>query len=266
MKKRWAAVGDVLCDPVLLPLALCAVGGVFVGFIDSIAGGGGLVSLPMLLALGMPPHLAIGTNKFAAFFSNTVSAWQFYRAGKTRQAFAASCIVPALAGAVCGSSFMVWLPEDVLEPVLLVILVVMAAFVLIKRDLGASGRSRPIGPAKMGAAAFCIGAYDGFAGPGAGTFMVMAFAMMGFDFVVAAGNAKIMAIVTNFTALVLLIYWQQIVYVYAVVLALSLMAGAYFGSRMAIRRGAGFIRMVMLAVTAALIGKVLLEYGQRYFL
>lgn len=256
---------DALGSPALVPLLVCAGGGVFVGFIDSIAGGGGLVSLPMLLALGMPPHLAIGTNKFAAFFSNTVSAWQFYRAGKTQQALTASCIVPALAGAVCGSSFMVWLPEDILEPLLLAVLVAMAVFVLVRRDLGAAGRNLPMGSVKMGVAAFCIGAYDGFAGPGAGTFMVMAFAMMGFDFVIAAGNAKIMAIVTNCTALILLIYWQQVVYVYAVVLAAALMTGAYFGSRMAIRRGARFIRIVMLVVTAALIAKVVITYGKTYF-
>ena len=94
--------------------------------------------------------------------------------------------------------------------------------------------------------------------------MVIVFAMVGFDFVVAAGNAKILAVGTNCTSLVLFIIWDQILYEYAVVLAAGLMIGAYFGSRTAIRRGAPFIRFVMMAVTIALIGKLLLEYGQAY--
>ena len=164
-----------------LSLLLCGVGGIFVGFIDSIAGGGGLVSLPMLLAMGLPPNLAIGTNKLAAACGNVVSSIQFIRAGKTKLSLAWRMIPLALAGS-------------------------------------------------------------------------------------AAGSAKILAVGTNCTSLLLFIMWDQILYEYAVVLAAGLMIGAYFGSRTAIRRGAPFIRFVMMAVTIALLGKLLLEYGQAYLL
>lgn len=249
-----------------LSLLLCGVGGVFVGFIDSIAGGGGLVSLPMLLAMGLPPNLAIGTNKLAAACGNIVSSVQFIRAGKTKLSLAWRMIPLALAGSAAGSAFMIYLPEDVLRPLLLVVLAVTAAVVFFKRDIGRSGASEPakVFSAKILAASFAIGAYDGFAGPGAGTFMVIVFAMVGFDFVVAAGNAKILAVGTNCTSLLLFIMWDQILYEYAVVLAAGLMIGAYFGSRTAIRCGAPFIRFVMMVVTIALIGKLLLEYGQAY--
>lgn len=251
-----------------LSLLLCGIGGVFVGFIDSIAGGGGLVSLPMLLAMGLPPNLAIGTNKLAAACGNIVSSVQFIRAGKTKLSLAWRMIplALALAGSAAGSAFMIYLPEDVLRPLLLVVLAVTAAVVFFKRDIGRSSASEPakVFSAKILAASFAIGAYDGFAGPGAGTFMVIVFAMVGFDFVVAAGNAKILAVGTNCTSLLLFIIWDQILYEYAVVLAAGLMIGAYFGSRTAIRRGAPFIRFVMMAVTIALIGKLLLEYGQSY--
>lgn len=246
-----------------LPMLLCIVGGIFIGFIDSIAGGGGLISLPMLMAVGMPPHLAIGTNKFAATFGNLTSAVQFTKAGKTDLKLVKYMIPFGLLGALCGCSVMVYLPEKILEPLLLLVLIAAAALVVIKRDLGT--KAVPCQPGKKRlvkaiVAAFLVGIYDGFAGPGAGTFMVVAFAMLGFDFVIAAGNAKVMAVVMNTTGLLLLIYWQKIVYVYVIVLAISLMVGAYFGSRTAIRRGVGFIRMVMLSVTALLIVKLVINY------
>lgn len=252
----------------VISLLLCGVGGIFVGFIDSIAGGGGLISLPMLLAMGLPPNLAIGTNKLAAACGNIVSSIQFVRAGKTNLALAWSMVPLALIGSAAGSAFMIYLPEEVLRPLLLAVLTATAAAVFFKRDLGQSGTSEParVFSVKILAASFAIGAYDGFAGPGAGTFMVIVFAMTGFDFVVAAGNAKILAVGTNCTSLLMFIIWDQILYEYAIVLAAGLMIGAYFGSRRAIRRGAPFIRIVMMAVTIALIGKLILEYGRLYLL
>lgn len=249
------------------PLVLCAAGGVFVGFIDSIAGGGGLISLPMLLSLGLPPHLAVGTNKFAAAMGNIVSARQFYRAGKTDLQASWRMIPAALAGAAAGSSLMIYLPEYALRPLLLAVLIVTAAAVFFKRDLGAPSHAASLtgSTVKTAGAAFAVGAYDGFAGPGAGTFMVIVFAMLGYDFVIAAGNAKLLAVVTNGTALALIIYWNQLLYTYAVVLAAGLMAGAYFGSRTAIRRGASFIRVVMMTVTILLTGKLMIEYAAAFW-
>lgn len=246
-----------------ISMLVCIIGGILVGFVDSIAGGGGLISLPLLMAIGLPPHLAIGTNKFAATFGNAVSAIQFTKAGKIDLKLVKYMIPFGLLGAFCGCSLMVYLPEKILEPMLLLVLMATAALVIIKRDLGTKtvvcqpGKKRLI---KAIIAAFLVGAYDGFAGPGAGTFMVVSFAMLGFDFVTAAGNAKVMAVVMNTTGLILLIYWQKILYVYAIALAISLMTGAYFGSRAAIRRGAGFIRIVMLTVTVLLIIKVVINY------
>ena len=108
--------------------------------------------------------------------------------------------------------------------------------------------------------ALVIGLYDGFIGPGTGTFLIIAFAMLGFDFVVAAGNAKILNLVSNITAFVLFIISGKVLYVYGLVMALGIFLGAFFGSRMAIRHGSGFVRFVMMAVTTVLIGKLLLEY------
>lgn len=108
--------------------------------------------------------------------------------------------------------------------------------------------------------ASAIGFYDGFIGPGTGTFLIVGFAALGFDSVTAAGNAKILNLMSNVTSFVLLIWWGQILYVYGIAMALCIFAGAFFGSRLAIRRGTGFVRLVMLAVTVVLIGKLGLSY------
>ena len=105
-------------------------------------------------------------------------------------------------------------------------------------------------------AALIIGFYDGFIGPGTGTFLIVGFAALGFDFVMAAGNAKILNLMSNVTSFVLLIWWGQILYVYGIAMALCIFAGA----RLAIRRGTGFVRLVMLTVTIVLIGKLGLSY------
>ena len=146
---------------------------------------------------------------------------------------------------------------------IIIALIAAAVFVFSQRQLGAastySGNTRRNVAAAL-AMALAIGFYDGFIGPGTGTFLIVGFAALGFDFVMAAGNAKILNLMSNVTSFVLLIWWGQILYVYGVAMALCIFAGAFFGSRLAIRRGTGFVRLVMLTVTIVLIGKLGLSY------
>lgn len=238
-------------------------GGFLAGFIDSIAGGGGLVSLPVLLASGMPTHFALGTNKFSATFGAVMSAWQFWRAGKVDRALLKKLLPFTFLGAAAGCMLMVFLSAALLRPIVIAALIGTAVFVFTKRDLGVQVRSAETIRHRLVkgiAAAFLIGAYDGFVGPGTGTFLIMSFAMLGFDFIVSAGNAKVLNLMSNATSLALLIYWRQILYFQGLVMAAAIFGGAYFGSRLAIRRGSSFIWYVMLTVTTVLIGKLLLEY------
>jgi uncharacterized membrane protein YfcA len=244
-------------------LAFIMAGGFLAGFIDSIAGGGGLISLPVLMAAGLPPHLALGTNKFAATFGAVMSAWQFWKAGKIDYHLMKKLVPFTLAGAILGCAVMVHISAAWLQPIIIIALVVTAVFVFSRRSLGSGStyagetRRNLIVSALV---AVSIGFYDGFIGPGTGTFYIVFFAMIGFDFVIAAGNAKILNLTSNLTAFVLFIYWDTILYVYGAAMAVSIFCGAYFGSRLAIRRGSGFVRVVMLSVTALLIGKLLVNY------
>lgn len=238
-------------------------GGFLAGFIDSIAGGGGLISLPVLMATGMPPHFAIGTNKFAATFGAVMSAWQFWRAGKVDKHLMKRILPFSFAGAVIGCILMLCLSAQWLQPIIIASLIGSALFVFSRRHLGSNNTYA--GETKKAvlqatATAFFIGLYDGFIGPGTGTFLIVIFAMIGFDFVIAAGNAKVLNLMSNLTSFILLVYWGKVLYVYGIAMAVCILIGAFFGSRMAIRRGSGFVRLIMLTVTAVLIGKLILDY------
>lgn len=255
---------EALQDISIYILVCIMAGGFFAGFVDSIAGGGGLISLPVLLATGMPPHLAVGTNKFAATFGAVMSAWQFLRAGKVDRHLIKHLIPFTFIGAVIGCIFMLHLSADWLQPIIILALIIAAVVVFTQRRLGSTttypGETKKTLWQSI-AVAFCIGIYDGFIGPGTGTFLIITFAMIGFDFIIAAGNAKILNLISNVTAFILLVYSEKILYAYGIAMAVCIFLGAYFGSRMAIHRGTGFIRRIMLVVTIVLIGKLALTYA-----
>ena len=167
------------------------------------------------------------------------------------------------AGAVLGCLVMLHMSAEWLQPLIILSLMAAAVVVFTRRNLGSvntyageTGRNLLFTALFAGA----IGFYDGFAAPGTGTFLIVAFAALGFDFVTAAGNAKMLNLMSNVTAFVILVWSGTILYVYGIVMALCIFTGAFFGSRLAIRRGTGFVRVVMLVVTAALIGKLGLSY------
>lgn len=258
---------DILGDGTmsLYVLLFVMVGGFLAGFVDSIAGGGGLISLPVLLAAGMPPHLAIGTNKFSSTFGAAMSAWQFWRAGKVDVHLMKRALPCTFIGAATGCISMLYLSAQWLQPIIIVALIGTVIFVCCRgSSIGAvntyQGETAKNLALAMAAAA-AIGFYDGFIGPGTGTFLIVAFASLGFDFIIAAGNAKVLNLMSNVTSFVLLVYWGKILYTYGIAMAVCLFAGAYFGSRLAIRRGTAFVRGIMLVVTGILIVKLALDYA-----
>ncbi len=239
-------------------------GGFLAGFVDSIAGGGGLISLPVLMATGMPPHLAVGTNKFSATFGAVMSAWQFWRAGKVDKHLMMRILPGTFLGAAAGCLAMLQISAEWLQPIIIAALMATAAFVFTRRHMGTvnayPGETAAV-VIKSLVIAVVIGFYDGFIGPGTGTFLIVSFAMLGFDFVIAAGNAKVLNLMSNVTSFVLVVYWGKVLYVTGAVMAVCIFIGAYFGSRLAIRCGTGFVRFIMLTVTTVLIGKLILDYA-----
>jgi len=231
------------------------------GWIDAVVGGGGLLQLPALLLIpGIAPVQALATNKLASVFGTATSSVTYYRRAKPDIRTALPMAGIALAGSFGGAAVATVLPPAAFKPIIVVALLVVAIFTVFRPELGAATRLRFAGRrhhVMAGAAGLVIGFYDGMIGPGTGTFLVITLvALMGYDFLQASAKAKIVNLATNAGALLLFIPHGSVLWLLGGILAVANVAGSYLGSRMAVARGAKFIRVVFLIVVIALIAKL----------
>ncbi|HML88818.1 MAG TPA: TSUP family transporter [Methylomusa anaerophila] len=234
--------------------------GFVAAFVDSVAGGGGLISLPALLLTGLPPSLALGTNKVAGTMCSMTSTISFLRSGKVDRILVAWLFPLTFFGAALGAYTVRHIPPEFLKPLVVVLLIIVAIYTLLKKNWGS--RSTYAGmDYKTGLfsaiAAVVLGYYDGFFGPGTGSFLIFAFLMLGFDFVVAAGNAKVLNFASNIAAVFTFIWLNSVNYVYGLTMGLAMILGAIAGSRLAIRSGTTYVRPLFICVTGLLVGKQL---------
>ncbi len=230
------------------------------GFVDAIAGGGGAITVPALLAAGLPPHLALGTNKGQAIFGSSTALWRYARAGLVHGARGRAGFPAGLVGSLLGARLVLWVPPDALVPLVLVLLVGVALFLTLRGD-----PVRGLAPHSVGAAigvAFGIGAYDGFFGPGTGTFLIFAFVwLFGCDLQHASADAKVVNFASNLGAVLLFASQGAVLWRVALPMAAAQAAGAWLGAHSAIRGGNPRVRLVTLAVVLALVAKLTLELG-----
>ncbi len=247
-------------DPAWLPLLLAAF---FAGFIDAVAGGGGLIQVPALFA-GLPrelPATLFGTNKTASIFGTLYAARRYVRAVALPWRLVLPAAVTAFLFSFVGAAVVAWLPREVVRPLVLVLLVAVAVYTWRKAYFGMSKRSPRIAAEAHRVVALLVGAalgfYDGFFGPGAGSFMIFAFVrLFGMDFLHASASAKVLNAATNAGALLLFAPAGHVLWALAFGMALCNIAGARFGSKLAIRHGSGFVRSVFLLMTTLLIIKI----------
>ncbi len=226
------------------------------GVMDAVAGGGGLLSLPAFLIAGLPAPMALGTNKCGSAFGATLSAVRFTRHGQVHP----SCVLAipaAMAGSALGARLARYLPERALYYLLLASIPILAALLLLKPDLGKEDRTDRHSPKALAALAagigFVLGGYDGFFGPGSGTFMTMAFTLVaGFDLLTASGNTKVANCVSNITALLTFALAGQVNWVVGLPAAACGVAGHYLGDNLAFHNGAKVIRPMFFVVLGLL--------------
>ena len=232
--------------------------GFMAAFIDAVVGGGGLISTPALLAVGLPPAMALGTNKLASTFGALTGAFQFLRARKVDVRYTLKRFPFVFIAAALGAYMATLLPNALLKPLIIFILIAVLFYTLLKKDWGEVRQLRVLSPMHFicfSALLFMIGFYDGFLGAGTGSFMLFVFLMLGFDFLSAAGNAKVLNFASNLGALVVFMYLGQVNYLYGIVMALSMIVGAAFGAQFAIRRGVHYVKWLFVIVTSSLILK-----------
>ncbi|MFB4353131.1 TSUP family transporter [Microbacterium sp. LS_15] len=242
-------------------LILIVVAAFAAGWIDAVVGGGGLLQLPALLLIpGISPIQALATNKLASVFGTATSSVTYYRRAKPDIRTALPMALIALAGSFGGAAVATVLPAAAFKPIIVVALLAVALFTAFRPQMGAATKLRFSGHRHhimAGLAGLVIGFYDGLIGPGTGTFLVISLvALLGYDFLQASAKAKIVNLATNTGALLLFIPHGAVLWLLGGILAIANVAGSYLGSRMAISRGAMFIRVVFLLVVVALIAKL----------
>lgn len=236
------------------------------GFIDSAVGGGGLISLPAYLFVGLPVHIASGTNKVVNATGTALASWRYFKSGKIQIKPALIAAVGALVGSTIGTRIALYLNQEVLQTIILIILPVVAVIIAIKKDFGKEGALPPRDwsrNAEIGisfAIGLFIGCYDGMIGPGTGTFMMMAFTLvLGMDLVTASGCAKVGNLASNVASAVVWMLNGQVLYALVIPAAACSLAGSYFGSQYAIRGGAQKLRGLIFVVLGLLFLKFLFE-------
>lgn len=240
-------------------LSLLALASLFAGFVDAVVGGGGLIQIPALFSVlpGESPATLFGTNKTSSVFGTASAAMHYARRVRIPWGATLPAALAAFLFSYLGAAAVAWLPRELLRPLILALLVGAAGYTFLRKDFGALHRPTHSGAREFGFALLLgcvIGFYDGFFGPGTGSFLIFLFIRyFGFDFLHASAAAKVVNVATNLAALAYFIPHGNLLLQAALVMAVFNVAGAQAGSRLALRHGSGFVRVVFLGVVSLLI-------------
>jgi len=230
--------------------ALLFATGLVAGFVDTIAGGGGLLTLPVLLSICPDPKVALGTNKLQASFGSTSATFHFARAGAldVRDVWRA-CLL-AFLGSLAGTLLVQQFDSQQLKKILPFLLLAVALFVWLRPQLGEKDIHPRVSRLKFDFLfAFGIGFYDGLIGPGTGTFLALAFMLgLGYNLARATANAKALNCASNLASLIVFLFAQKIWFVAGFIMGAGQWAGARLGSHMVVTRGTRFIRPIFLTM------------------
>ncbi|WP_374261217.1 sulfite exporter TauE/SafE family protein [Zoogloea sp.] len=236
----------------------------FAGMVDAVVGGGGLIQIPVLLSSF--PQTAIptlfGTNKVSSIAGTGAALWRYARAVRIPWALVLPATGAALVGAWLGAAVVAWLSREAMRPLVIVMMLAVAIYTFLRKDLGQTETHEPRpGDAWRGALfGLVIGFYDGFFGPGTGSFLIFGFVrLFGMDFVRASASAKVINCATNVSAIAFFASHGPILWAVGLTMAVCNLAGAQLGTHLALRHGAGFIRKAFLMVVAVLIVKQLAD-------
>jgi uncharacterized membrane protein YfcA len=234
----------------------------FAGFIDSIAGGGGLIQLPALL-IGLPKSETaevLGTNKLSSIFGTSTAAALYRKQIKPDPKVLLAMGLPALLGSAGGAMLASKIPTSSMRPMVLVLLIVVAVYTWFKPDLGKFENLRHLPKRRIQIAALAgviIGFYDGIFGPGTGSFlMLILVASLGYAFITASAIAKVVNVATNVGAIMVFGINGAVIWQIGIIMGVANISGAIIGARLAIKGGSTLVRKVFLLVTVALIVKV----------
>lgn len=233
------------------------------GFIDSIAGGGGLIATPAYMLAGLPMHTVLGTNKAMSIFGTSVSMFRYIKSGNIHWRSAVIAAIGSFLGSAVGSRIALMIDADALKTFFVFLLPFIALFVLFNKNKG-DDNSRLLSGSKLNIVAFAVGAvtgaYDGLIGPGAGTFMIFGFTMfVGLDYIKSSGCAKVVNVASNVSAFITFVLAGKVIWALAVPAAAFNMLGSYLGSGYAIKYGSKLVKKVLVIVLIGIFIKLAID-------
>jgi uncharacterized protein len=261
----------IFSDLSIYTLLTLAVFAFIAGFIDAVVGGGGLIQIPALL-INLPNHslpTIFGTNKIAALSGTSISAYQYSKSIKFNYKLLIIVSSFAFITSYAGAKVVSIINANALKPLILIILILIAVYTFIKKDLG-SYHSKSLASNKQilygSLLGSTIGFYDGFFGPGTGSFFVLGFVVvLGFEFVAASAYSKVINCITNISALFVFIKQKNFLLKIAIIMAVCNIIGSIIGSHMAIKRGNRFVRIMFLIIVTLMIIRyaydIMVSYG-----
>jgi uncharacterized membrane protein YfcA len=240
----------VLITLILFAVALAA------GFVDAIAGGGGLLTVPAILACGLPPHLALGTNKAQSMWGSGAALLRYYHSPLLDRRRVMASGLSAFVGSLAGTAAVSVIAPAVLRPLILILLTAVAVFMVFYKPPAA--QPKPVRVFHHAAlVALVIGAYDGFFGPGTGTFLILAYVLFWHEPLdQASANAKVANFASNVASFALFAMLGSVSWRYAAPMAAGQLLGGWAGAHVTVRRGVPLVRLAVLAVSLALIARL----------
>jgi uncharacterized membrane protein YfcA len=247
----------------LTTVLLLALFGFVAAFIDSCVGGGGLISLPALVGLGIPMHMALGTNKLAGTFASFTSSVTFISMRKYDKKLILMLFPVSFIGSLVGAKTVLFISDEVLRTLIIVMLGAIFIYTLINKKFGQDTQFKGYTRFTLGLGipfAFLLGFYDGFFGPGTGSFLIFVMILLfGYDFIIGAGNGRILNFSSNLAALLLFLIEGKVYILPGLTMGLAMVLGASLGSRMAVKTGVKYVRPLFMLVSITLIGKMIYE-------
>lgn len=232
------------------------------GFIDAVAGGGGLVSLPAYMITGIPVHSCVATNKMSAFMGTTVTTIKYAKSGFIPWKTALFCIPCAIGGSVLGAGLSLLIPDRIFMIVMVAVVPLTGIYVLVKKDVFAPRKKHGEAATIIicAAASFVIGVYDGFYGPGTGTFLILILTgLAGMELTKANGLTKAINFSTNISALVVFLVNGQVLFPLGIIAGVFNIAGNYLGATRFEKNGSKIVKPVLIIVLSVFFIKLIYE-------
>jgi uncharacterized membrane protein YfcA len=243
----------------VLTIVLLSLAALGAGTVDAIAGGGGLITLPALMAAGLPPHAALATNKGQSVWGSSAALVAFWRAGRVDRKQALYTFPLGLLGSFAGAFVVTAVDKQALKPIVIAMLIGAAVLLVVRKPVRDEDAPHPHWWIAA-ALALAIGAYDGFFGPGTGTFLIVGFvALCGRSLVHASADAKVVNFASNLAAVIVFAYGGFVVWELALPMACGQLLGGVIGAQLAMKGGERIVRTVVLCVSGALIVKLVAD-------